>query len=124
MNDLIFVKGLLLHGHHGVMPHESVVGQRFVIDLELRLDLSAAGASDKLTETVSYADVVGEAAKVFTGRRFKLIEAAAQAVGDAILARFPRVEEVRVTLHKPHAPISAIFDDVGVSIALARTARP
>jgi dihydroneopterin aldolase len=124
MSDLIFLKGLLLHGHHGVMPHEGVVGQRFVIDLELRIDLYAAGTSDRLTETVSYADVVEEASKVFAQRRFKLIEAAAHAVGNAILARFPRVEEVRVTLHKPHAPISAIFDDVGVSIALGRPPRP
>ncbi len=123
MSDTIFVKGLLLHGRHGVMPHEGVVGQRFAIDLELTLDLIPAGMSDRLTETVSYAEVVEEATKVFETRRFKLIEAAAHAVGSAILARFARVEAVRVTLHKPHAPIAAIFDDVGVVIAIRRSKR-
>ena len=34
MSDMIFVNGLVVHGHHGVMPHEEKVGQRFVIDQE------------------------------------------------------------------------------------------
>jgi len=48
MSDSIFVRGLLIHAHHGVMPHEENVGQRFVIDLELAIDLAPAGRSDKL----------------------------------------------------------------------------
>ena len=58
MSDVIFVNGLLVHGHHGVMAHEEKVGQRFVIDLELAIDLAPAGRSDKLADTASYSDIV------------------------------------------------------------------
>jgi dihydroneopterin aldolase len=122
MSDVIFLKGLVMRAYHGVMQHENRFGQRFVVDLELKLDLSEAGASDRLSDTISYADVVAEAERAFTAQRFKLLEAAAAALCQTILSRFPRVEEVRVSVHKPHAPIGAIFDDVGVSMTRRRQA--
>ena len=68
----------------------SKVGQRFVIDLELTLDLTAGSRSDKLADTVSYSAIVDTATEVFTRRNYRLIEAAGGAVADAILARFPK----------------------------------
>ncbi len=120
MSDTIFVTGLLVHAHHGVMAHESKVGQRFVIDLELSLDLEKAAASDKLVHTVSYAAIVEAATTAFTAKSYRLVEAAAGAVANAVLAAFPRVASVRVTVHKPHAPVAAIFNDVGVTILRTR----
>jgi dihydroneopterin aldolase len=37
-----------------------------------------------------------------------------------VLAAFPRVSTLKVTVHKPHAPIAAIFDDVGVILTRNR----
>jgi 7,8-dihydroneopterin aldolase/epimerase/oxygenase len=123
MSDTIFVNGLVIHAHHGVMEHESAVGQRFIIDLELTIDLDDASRTDRLANTVSYAAIVDTATKVFSARRYRLVEAAAGAVADAIFADFPRVAALQVTVHKPHAPISAIFADVGVTLRRSRTAR-
>jgi dihydroneopterin aldolase len=120
MSDHIFVTGLLIHAHHGVMAHEETVGQRFVIDLELAIDLGPAGESDKLADTVSYSAIVDTATRAFTGRTFKLVETAAAITAEALLAGFPKLSAVRVTVHKPHAPIAAIFNDVGVSILRKR----
>ena len=122
MSDAIFITGLLIHAHHGVMAHESKVGQRFVIDLELTTDLAPAGASDKLVDTVSYASIVEAVTRAFTIKNYRLVEAAAAAVADAVLAAFPRIAAARVTVHKPHAPIAAIFTDVGVTITRQRQA--
>jgi dihydroneopterin aldolase len=122
MSDAIFITGLLVHAHHGVMRHETKVGQQFAIDLELAIDLAEAGASDKLVDTVSYASIVEAATRAFTAKSFRLVEAAAQAIADEVLAAFPRVASVRVTVHKPHAPIAAIFNDVGVTIRRTRAA--
>ena len=122
MSDRIFITGLLIHAHHGVMPHEAKVGQRFVIDIELALDLSQAAASDKLVDTVSYAGIVEAATRAFTAKSFRLVEAAAGAIANEVLASFPRVASVQVTVHKPHAPIAAIFNDVGVTISRKRGA--
>ena len=121
MSDRIFITGLTLHAYHGVMAHEAKVGQTFGIDLELAVDLSEAARSDKVADTVSYDAVVTCASEAFLGQRFRLIEAAAGRVADAILAMFPRVTSVAVTIHKPHAPVAATFSDVGVRLERART---
>jgi dihydroneopterin aldolase len=120
MSDTIFVTGLLIHAHHGVMEHEAKVGQRFVIDLELTLDLTAGSRSDKLADTVSYSAIVATATEVFTTRNYRLIEAAGGAVAEAILARFPQINVVRITVRKPHAPIAAIFGDAGIILTRSR----
>ena len=122
MSDSIFIKGLTLHAYHGVMSHEAKVGQTFSIDLELDIDLSEAACSDKVADTVSYDQVVTRATEAFLGHRFRLIEAAAGSVADAVLAGFPRVRTVTVTIHKPHAPIAATFTDVGVRLVRTRPA--
>jgi 7,8-dihydroneopterin aldolase/epimerase/oxygenase len=120
MTDTIFIKGIVIHARHGVMEHEAEVGQRFVIDLELSSDLSESSRTDKLADTVSYSNVVATATAAFKDDNYKLLERAAGAVADAILADFARISAVKVTVHKPHAPIAAIFDDVGVSLTRVR----
>jgi 7,8-dihydroneopterin aldolase/epimerase/oxygenase len=120
MSDRIFINGLSLHAYHGVMAHEAKVGQTFTIDLDLEIDLTDAARSDKVKDTVSYDQVADCAGKAFCGERFRLIEAAAGAVADAILAAFPRVRAIKVTIHKPHAPIAATFSDVGVTLVRSR----
>ncbi len=123
MSDGVFVHGLVLHAYHGVMQHEGKVGQTFRLDLALTIDLAEASRSDKLKDTVSYDLVVKTASEAFCARRYRLVEAAAGAVAGAVLDRFPQVHAVRVTVHKPHAPIAATFDDVGVTIEQARDDR-
>jgi 7,8-dihydroneopterin aldolase/epimerase/oxygenase len=120
MNDRIFIRGLSMHAYHGVMSHEAKVGQTFTIDLDLDIDLSDAARSDKVKDTVSYADVASCVSDAFNEQRFKLIEAAAGGIADAILVRFARVRTVAVTIHKPHAPIAATFSDVGVTLVRSR----
>jgi dihydroneopterin aldolase len=120
MSDSVFVTGLVLHAYHGVMQHEAKVGQAFRLDLKLTVDLADASRTDKLKHTVSYDTVVKTASEAFCARRYQLVEAAAGAVADAVLASFLQVSAVAVTVHKPHAPIAATFDDVGVTIERAR----
>jgi dihydroneopterin aldolase len=123
MSDRIFVKGLALHAYHGIMQHEAKVGQTFRVDLVLTIDLAEASRSDKLTHTVSYDRVVKLASEAFCARRYRLVEAAAGAVAHHVLAHCPKVRAVTVSVHKPHAPIAATFDDVGVTIERVRDAR-
>jgi dihydroneopterin aldolase len=120
MSDRIFINGLSLHAYHGVMAYEAKVGQTFTIDLLLDIDLAAAAKSDKVADTVSYDQVVAVAAETFTAQKFKLIEAAAGKVADAVLAKCARVRAIEVTIHKPHAPIAATFSDVGVIVKRGR----
>jgi len=120
MTDQVFVQGLILHAYHGVMQHEGKVGQTFRLDLTLDIDLTTASRTDKLAHTVGYDQVVAVTTEAFCAKRYRLIEAAAGAVSDVLLERFPQVSAVRITVHKPHAPIAATFADVGVSILRMR----
>ena len=120
MSDRIFITGLALHAYHGIMPYEGKVGQTFTLDIGLDIDLADAARSDKVVDTVSYDKVVDCARIAFTAQKYKLIEAAAGRVADAVLAAFPRVRKITVTIHKPHAPIAATFSDVGVTIERTR----
>lgn len=116
MSDRIIVKDLQVVARHGVLAEEAALGQRFAVDIEARLDLGPAGRSDDFGRTVSYADLVEIAVATLTGRRFKLIEAAAEAVAAALLSRFAAIESVLIELRKPGAPIDAIFAHVAVAI--------
>ena len=120
MIDNVFINGLVLHAYHGVMPHEGKVGQPFILDLVLDIDLADAAKSDKLADTVSYDAVVNVVSRTFAGKRYRLVEAAAGAVADAVLQSFPRIRSLRITVRKPHAPVAAVFTDVGVTLVRAR----
>jgi dihydroneopterin aldolase len=118
--DTVFITGLAVHAFHGVMEHEAEVGQTFILDLELKVDLDEASRSDKLAHTVSYNDAVSLVAHTFRARRYRLVEAAGGAVAESLLAAFPHIVSVRITVHKPHAPIAATFTDVGVTLTRSR----
>lgn len=120
MSGTIFIRGLVIHAQHGVMQHETEVGQRFVMDIELSTDLSESSRTDRLADTVSYSSVIATASAAFKDANYKLLERAAGAVADAVLTAFPRVNTIKVTVHKPHAPIAAIFDDVGITLIRSR----
>ncbi|MDL5157661.1 dihydroneopterin aldolase [Actinomycetospora termitidis] len=117
--DTIELRGLRVHGRHGVFDHERRDGQDFVLDLVLHVDLAPAGASDDLTETVDYGALAEAAAAVVEGPPRSLIEAVAADVA-AVVLDDPRVVEVEVTLHKPQAPIQRPFEDVAVRIRRRR----
>lgn len=118
--DKVIVKGLKVYAYHGVNPEEQEKGQPFILDITLWADLSAAGESDDLRETVNYAQVIKRAAAVMLAEKNALIERAATRVADDLLAAFP-ARAVTVQLKKPRAPVAADFDYVAVQIT--RTAK-
>src|SRR5260370_12344947 len=104
MTDSIFITGVVIHARHGVMEHETEVGQRFVIDLELFTDLSDSSRTDRLADTVSYSNVVATATAAFKDTNYKLLERAAGPVAHAILPPFPRLRPLNLPLPTPPAP--------------------
>lgn len=124
MSDRILVERIAVFARHGVLPEETRLGQRFYISLDCALDLGPAGRSDDVARTVSYADLTTIAVAVATERRFDLIEALAEAIAAAILARFAAIRAITVRVDKPSAPIPAILDGVAVAITREREAGP
>ena len=116
MADQINVNGIKAFGYHGVLPHEAVEGQEFIVDLALSLDLSAASRSDNLDETVNYADLAQIVHDNIVGERVQLIERLAGRIADQIKSSYPQIDSISVTVHKPHAPVTLDFDDISVTI--------
>ncbi len=115
MTDELTVSGIECWGHHGVFEHERRDGQSFVVDLTLGLDTAPASASDDLRDTVDYGSLVAAVRQAVEVDPVDLIETLAQRLADVCL-RDDRVEWVRITVHKPDAPIQATFDDVTLSV--------
>lgn len=113
--DAIHLRGLEFYAYHGVLAEEQVLGQRFIVDVDLFLDLTRPGHSDQVEETVSYAEVYEAVRKCVSGERHQLLESLAESLAAKILAQFP-CEEVRVEVHKPQAPVPGIFSDLAVEI--------
>jgi dihydroneopterin aldolase/2-amino-4-hydroxy-6-hydroxymethyldihydropteridine diphosphokinase len=119
VTDQIVLKGISAKGFHGVLDFEKRDGQTFVVDVTMHVDLSAAGTSDDLADTVNYAEVAGDVVALIEGDSLDLIEALASRIADRVLAR-PLVEAVEVVVHKPEAPVGHPFTDVQVRVSRER----
>jgi dihydroneopterin aldolase/2-amino-4-hydroxy-6-hydroxymethyldihydropteridine diphosphokinase len=117
--DQIELRGLRVHGRHGVLPFERRDGQDFLIDAVLSVDTRPAAATDDLALTADYGTLSERLAQIVAGEPVQLIETLAQRLADACLAE-PVVQRVRITVHKPDAPISRAFGDVAVTITRDR----
>lgn len=122
MTDHIRIDRLAVFARHGLLDEEARLGQRFYISLNAGIDLRPAGESDNMALGVSYADMADIAVRVATERRFKLIEALAEAIAADILGHFPAVDTITVTVAKPSAPVAHVLDSVSVEITRARRA--
>ncbi len=102
--DRILLEGLTFYGYHGVHPEERVLGQRFVVDLALSVDLGPAGRSDDLAQTVNYSTVYRIVQRVVEGPACNLVEALAERIARAVLGEAGGLA-IQVRVAKPWAPV-------------------
>lgn len=119
MGDAIELRGLRVVGRHGLLPEERERDQPFEVDLDLHLDLAAAGRSDALEDTVDYGALVRAAADVVAGPPALLLETVAERIAAAALAH-ERVSAVTVAVRKLRPPVPADLATAGVRITRTR----
>ena len=117
--DRITLTGITGYGHHGVFPAEKERGQPFVVDLACRLDLTRAAADDDLGQTIDYAGLAQAVVADVERDPLDLIEALADRIARTCL-QYPAVQQVEVTVHKPHAPLPVHVADVAVTLTRSR----
>ena len=107
-------------GYHGVHPEERKLGQRFIVDLQVYLDLRAPGRSDALKDTISYSELYGIAKAVMEGEPHSLLESVAETIAQQVLDSFS-AEAVNVRVEKPSPPIAgAVLKGASVEVYRAR----
>lgn len=111
--DRIRITGISVSGVHGVLPSERTRPQRFVVDLEVEVD---PARDDALSSTLDYDLLGADAVAVVAGESVNLIETLAERIAATVLER-PGARAVRVTVHKPEAPLGYVVEDVSITIA-------
>lgn len=120
--DRISVRGIRAFGHHGATARERTQGQVFEADVGLSLELSEASRTDRLVDTVDYADVCRRVERVLGGKPHRLLEAVAGRVADELLSVYPQVDRVVVRLRKPAAARALRTGTVEVALNRGREA--
>lgn len=117
--DNIYFNGMSFYGYHGVFGAEAELGQRFYVDLVLSLDLSKAGASDDLNDTVNYAEIFSCVKQIVEGERYNLVEKLTARIAEQLLVQFP-FREAKVKVTKPNPPINGHYESVAIEMTRRR----
>lgn len=117
----IFVRDLVLNCNIGVYRHERDAPQRVRLNIDLAIADDAAGATDRLDDTVSYEGIVDRARAIVDARHYNLVETLAEALA-AMCLDDPRVRAARIRVEK--LDVFANTGAVGVEIERPRKARP
>jgi dihydroneopterin aldolase len=118
--DKLILRELHFVARHGVLPIETETSQHFSATLELELPLAAAGATDRLDQTIDYCAVQRVVRGIIEGTHKKLIETLAETVAQELLNAFPLLVAVTVEILKPRPPVDFQFAGVAVRIRRER----
>lgn len=119
--DKIYLNQLAFYGYHGALKEENELGQRFIVDLELLLDLKKAGETDDLNYSIHYGEVFNLTKAIVEGENYKLIEAVAEKIAEELLTEYPLLQACLVKVVKPDPPIVGHYESVAVEIFRERS---
>ena len=109
------IRGLEAYGRHGVYPPEPELGQRCVVDLDIRLSDARSADTDDLALTVDYGSLTAAVAEIVGGEPVHLLERLASLIADRVLAE-PRARYVEVTVRKPHVALPQVVTETAVTL--------
>lgn len=119
MNSYIFLENVRFFAYHGVGKQERIVGNEFVINLKLKVDIARAAETDDVAHTVSYADVY-ENVKAEMDIPSQLLEHACGRIVKRLFRTFPAVKGIELKLAKRNPPMGADMDAAGVEVHCER----
>ena len=115
--DRIKIQNLEVFGHHGVFSEETKLGQKFLVNATLYTNTRAAGYSDDLDHSINYGEVCHFITRYMQKHTFKLIEAVAEHMAQALLMEYPLLQKLDLEIQKPWAPIGLPLENVSVEIS-------
>ena len=120
MKTVLFIDNLEVFANHGLFEEENKLGQKFIFDIECELNYKKAMFSDEMTDSISYADIVEVVVKTATTNTFNLLERLAGEILKNIFTEFSQIENIKLKINKPGAPIKYHFEKCGVEVKLSR----
>jgi dihydroneopterin aldolase len=111
----IEISGLSLFTHVGVTAAEREVGQRLLLDIRIDVGDCDATITDRIEDTIDYAQVCEAANLVAQQRSYKTLERLCTAIADRLLERYEALA-VWVKAAKPEPPLPLPVGEVSVEV--------
>lgn len=120
MKTVLFIDNLEVFANHGLFEEENKLGQKFIFGIECELNYKKAMFSDEMTDSISYADIAEVVVKTATTNTFNLLERLAGEILKNIFTEFSQIENIKLKINKPGAPIKYHFEKCGVEVKVSR----
>ena len=120
MKTVLFIDNLEVFANHGLFEEENKLGQKFIFDIECELNYKQAMFSDEMTDSISYADIAEVVVETATTNTFNLLERLAGEILKNIFTEFSQIENIKLKINKPGAPIKYHFEKCGVEVKVSR----
>lgn len=114
--DKIVLNNMAFYGYHGNLASEKELGQRFFVDITVTTDLTKAGQSDNLEDSINYVEIYESTKAIVEGESCNLIERVGTKIADHLWENYKGIVGVSVTVRKPEVPIPGILDYVAITI--------
>jgi 7,8-dihydroneopterin aldolase/epimerase/oxygenase len=115
------IRGLSIFTHHGVTEAEREIGQRLEIDVSFDVPDCDAVLTDRLEDTVDYAEVCDIVALGATERSYRTLERLCHVIAERLMVRF-ECQSVQVRAAKPEPPLPIAVEQVAVEVVHERGA--
>ena len=120
MRTVLFIDNLEVFANHGLFEEENKLGQKFIFDIGCELNYKKAMFSDEMTDSISYADIAEVVVETATTNTFNLLERLAGEILKNIFTEFSQIENIKLKINKPGAPIKYHFEKCGVEVNVSR----
>lgn len=118
-NSYILLKEFRCYAYHGVAPQENLIGNEYIIDLKLKVDISKAAQTDEVADTVNYAEV-HQVIMAEMAVPSKLLEHVGGRIIEKLFQQFPALEEIELHLSKRNPPMGADVESAGIELHCSR----
>lgn len=113
----IIIEEMEFYAFHGHYQEEQIVGNRFLVDLEMDADLTAPARSDQLEDAVNYQQAYKIIKHEMRRTKSKLLENIAKRILDALFEEMNGIREATIKIRKMHPPMGGPIQSVGISMS-------
>jgi len=117
MKNSIRLNKMKFYAFHGVMEQEQIVGNTFIVDLKLYVDLLKASETDNLSDTINYAEIYN-IVKAEMEIPSKLLEHVAGRILRKIKKEFPDIETIEICLAKERPPVGGEIESAAIEMSM------
>ena len=117
----IIIEEMEFYAFHGHYQEEQIVGNRFLVDLDIRTDLSVPADSDKLADALNYQKVYQIIKKEMKRTKSNLLENIGKRMLDALFQEMEGIQKATIRVRKLNPPLGGPIKSVGVTLSRKQT---